>query len=660
VGEVGILALAGLVLILDLAIPLGIAIGILYVLVILGTLRFHRPSLTLTVGLISGVLIALGCVGSPDGPSFWPAIVNRIFSIMAVALVTFIVLQQIRMLGQLTYLQKTLEQKVNDRTTELDQQRLATLNLLEDIDKARTDLERKDLLLENILTHSQTPIYVKDVELRYVLVNPAFAEGFGRTAEDFIGKTDAELFEPSVVVFIRRGETEALAQRTAVQFEQQMSLHSGPRTWLSTKFPLVGSGGEPFALCGLATDITELAQARNFLHRVVEAAPSGIIMIDPEGCIRLANRQVELMFGYSRRELEKLPVEVLIPQRYRAGHEQYRREFFANPQTRPMGTGRELYGLRKDGTEFPIEIGLNPIQTVNGLRVISSIIDITERKKAEQALLIWTEALEKSNKELDDFAYIASHDLKEPLRGIKMYANFLTEDFSPVLGEEGKRKCETIIHLSQRMEELIQSLLYFSRVGRTELAVGPVDLNGIVSEVLETLNPRLQEEGMEVRIPRPLPTVTCDKARVAEVFRNLITNAMKYNDKPEKWIEVGYLSPETDPEHCSNQMPLEYYVRDNGIGIPEKHSERVFGMFKRLHGRDKFGGGTGAGLTIVQKIVERHGGRIWIQSTVGEGTTMWFTLEAVRTSEQATAMSPPVEQGLSVENSLWQPEGAKC
>jgi signal transduction histidine kinase len=229
------------------------------------------------------------------------------------------------------------------------------------------------------------------------------------------------------------------------------------------------------------------------------------------------------------------------------------------------------------------------------------------------------EELHQSNKELDDFAYIASHDLKEPLRGIHNFSNFLLEDYSDKLDDAGRSKLETLIRLTRRMETLIDSLLQFSRLGRVDLAVDRVDLNEIMAEILDSLAISLQQEKIEVRVPRRLPSVRSDRVRVGEIFYNLVVNAMKYNDKPEKWIEVGWRQNAAGP-------PV-FYVRDNGIGIPEKHHDAVFRIFKRLHGRDKFGGGTGAGLTIVKKIVERHHGKIWLESSPDQGTTFYFTLQ---------------------------------
>ena len=208
---------------------------------------------------------------------------------------------------------------------------------------------------------------------------------------------------------------------------------------------------------------------------------------------------------------------------------------------------------------------------------------------------------------------------KEPLRGINNYATFLVEDYGDKLGEDGRQRLETLQKLSHRMELLIDSLLTYSRVGRVDLACKETDLQAVVEDVLFTLQHGLDEAGVRVHIDRPLPTIHCDGARIAEVFRNLISNAMKYNDKSDKRIEIGYIGP--DDPGAKKDVGYVFFVRDNGIGIPEKHLDKLFKMFKRLHGRDKFGGGTGVGLTIVKKIVEKHQGRVWAESEHGQGTT---------------------------------------
>lgn len=230
--------------------------------------------------------------------------------------------------------------------------------------------------------------------------------------------------------------------------------------------------------------------------------------------------------------------------------------------------------------------------------------------------------LERSNTELDAFAYVASHDLKEPLRGIHNYSNFLMEDYADVLHGDGIAKLQTLVRLTQRMEDLINSLLHYSRLGRTELSRQPRNLNDLVRQVIDTLKISQPQQLIEFRLPRSLPTIDCDRTQINELFTNLVSNAIKYNDKTEKWVEIGFI----ESDKSTNPVSYIFYVRDNGIGIAQQHLERVFQIFKRLHAQDEYGGGTGAGLTIVQKIVERHEGKIWIESTVDEGSTFYFTL----------------------------------
>lgn len=262
------------------------------------------------------------------------------------------------------------------------------------------------------------------------------------------------------------------------------------------------------------------------------------------------------------------------------------------------------------------------------LELRSAVIGIVLRKADELAKI--NIELERSNDELDAFAYIASHDLKEPLRGIHNYSSFLIEDYAELLSEEGVSKLQTLVRLTQRMEDLIESLLHFSRLGRVELSMQPTDLNELVQGVIDVLRINLQQTPVDIQIPRPLPRIRCDRIQVSEVFSNLISNATKYSDKLDKQVEIGWFETnmpiETQVPQAEQPPALVFYVRDNGIGIRQKHQEAVFRIFKRLHGRNKYGGGTGAGLTIAKKIVERHGGKIWVESTYGEGSSFYFTL----------------------------------
>ncbi|MEC4804718.1 MAG: ATP-binding protein [Jaaginema sp. PMC 1079.18] len=266
------------------------------------------------------------------------------------------------------------------------------------------------------------------------------------------------------------------------------------------------------------------------------------------------------------------------------------------------------------------------IEAVTELR--SAIISIVLRHADELAAI--NLELQRSNTELDAFAYVASHDLKEPLRGIHNYSSFLLEDYGEIMDADGISKLHTLIRLTQRMEDLINSLLHYSRLGRVELRLEPINLEQIVQQGIETVKISYTEP-IAFKIPRPLPMIQGDYTQILELFTNLFSNAIKYNDNLDKWVEIGYLGFEDAPPFITSGTseqppPLVFYVKDNGIGIRRKHLELVFRIFKRLHGPNQYGGGTGAGLTIVKKIVERHGGEIWLDSTVGEGSTFYFTI----------------------------------
>jgi light-regulated signal transduction histidine kinase (bacteriophytochrome) len=273
----------------------------------------------------------------------------------------------------------------------------------------------------------------------------------------------------------------------------------------------------------------------------------------------------------------------------------------------------------------------------NALDLRSAIVGIVLKKADELARV--NKELERTVQELDSFAYAASHDLKEPLRGIHNFSNLLLKGYCNILDDVGQSRLETLIRLTRRMESLIDALLKFSRLGQAELHLQPIDLNQLLHQVLEDLwigRPDLQTE---IRIPRPLPRVNCDPILMQEVLTNLLSNAVKYNDKSEQWIEIGYIEGNQAPTirhqelfptpHSLLPIPYIFYVRDNGIGIRERHLNSVFRLFKRLHEQHLYGGGTGAGLAIAKKIIERHSGQIWVESVYGEGSTFYFTLGTV-------------------------------
>lgn len=268
-----------------------------------------------------------------------------------------------------------------------------------------------------------------------------------------------------------------------------------------------------------------------------------------------------------------------------------------------------------------------PVEIDSALRLRILIMELVV-SRSEQ-LNVLNHDLTQSNDELDAFAYVASHDLKEPLRGIHKYANQLLES-TQALDSENLQRVESLLRLTVRMESLLNSLLHFSRVGRMALERESVELGEVLDEALEMIGARRSDFLLHVVLSRPLPTIDCDRVRVREIFSNLLSNVKKYTTQELPEAEVGYILPSEPapptPLPAEARGQIIFYVRDQGIGIERRHFEQIFRMFKRLHGATEFGGGVGAGLTIVQRLVKRHGGCLWLESTVGVGSTFYFTL----------------------------------
>ena len=258
----------------------------------------------------------------------------------------------------------------------------------------------------------------------------------------------------------------------------------------------------------------------------------------------------------------------------------------------------------------------------------------TARSRLEQQateLQSCMEQLDRINHELEDFTYIASHDLKEPLRGISSYCEILLEDYRHKLDADGKRRLNTAIHLCDRTENLIDDLLTYCRVGRKAAVKTRVNLNAVTANLLKMLRPSIERRNAMVRIAGPLPPVTGNATLIGMVLTNLISNGLKFNEDRQPQVEIGWMP--TDP--------VTFYIKDNGIGIAKEHHEAIFTIFRRLHSRKKYEG-TGAGLTIVRKIVELHGGRIWLESAPGAGTVFYFTFaRCAETGAAEHALRPP-------------------
>jgi PAS domain S-box-containing protein len=341
---------------------------------------------------------------------------------------------------------------------------------------------------------------------------------------------------------------------------------------------------------------------------LVEAAPHAMVVVGAAGAITFINRRGEALFGYARDELIGRPVELLVPERFRDLHHAEVGRYFVDPVARPMGTGRELFGRRKDGTEIAIEIGLSPIAAGTGTVTLASITDITERKRIE-------DRVRRANAELEQFAYIASHDLQEPLRMVASFTELLGQRYRGQLDAKADQYIFYAVDGARRMQQLIADLLAYSRVGSQGGPLVPVACDGVLPRVLGVLQPAIAETGAAFEIG-PLPTVLADEGELGQLLQNLVGNALKFRGEAPPRIAIAARW------HGDRWL---FSVADNGIGIEMRYAERIFQMFQRLHDRGTFEG-SGIGLAIAKRIVERHGGRIWFESTPGAGTTFFFTL----------------------------------
>lgn len=350
------------------------------------------------------------------------------------------------------------------------------------------------------------------------------------------------------------------------------------------------------------------------LAAVLNTVLEGLIVIDHTGIIHTFNPAAAKIFGYSPEEVIGKNVKMLMPEPYQSGHDGYLTNYLTSHNPKVIGIGREVEGRRKNGETFPMDLGVNEMRIDGVLMFAGTVRDITEQKQYQKSIDKYIKALKKSNQELDDFAYIASHDLKEPLRGLSNNALFLKEDWGGKLNEEAIQRIDRIIYLAERMEQLVNDLLYFSRIRKQELTSKSTSIKEVVRDVISLAESSIQENNVTITIANDLPEIVCDSVYITEVFRNLITNAIKYNDKEKKEIVVGYMGDDT------------FFVRDNGMGIAENYHEDIFRIFKRLNEEEDSVKGTGVGLTFVKKIVERHNGAIWLNSKEGEGTTFFFTI----------------------------------
>lgn len=481
----------------------------------------------------------------------------------------------------------------------------------------RRTAEKTQARLAAIIESTDDAVYSKDLDGIILSWNPAAERLYGYSVKEAVGMPVSRLAPDGRKQEIQWLLDKAVRGERVRQFETVRLRKDGIAVDVEiTMSPLMNSAGEVEAASVLARDVTARKDAERRMQLFVEAAPAGMVMVDEAGTILLANTTAADMFGYEQKALSGMAVEKLIPDRFRNEHPKYRAMFHDDLQARAMGAGRDLWGLRSDGSEFPIEIGLNPTRSAGRTLVLCAVVDITERKRIEDQLERQRAELARSNEELERFAQMASHDLQEPLRLVVNFSQLLDRRYRERLDDDGREFIGYLTENAGRMRQMIQDLLEYARLGRKQTTPDAVDMNVVMNEVRHNLRLALEENNAVLDIDA-LPRVRVDRVEANRLLQNLIENALKYRGDAAPVIRVS--------AQQEGEGRWRFDVTDNGIGIDPRHRESIFEPFERLHSRARYPG-TGMGLAVCRRIVERHGGRIWVKSDQAPGVTFCFTL----------------------------------
>ena len=480
----------------------------------------------------------------------------------------------------------------------------------------RASDERYRLLLDSIQDRA---IFMLDPQGLVISWNAGAQRIKGYTEAEIIGRSFACFFSVEDIERRRPQEILRLAAANGRHTEQSTRTRKDGSRFLAdiTISALRDPAGNLLGYSELSHDLTSSVASEAKYRGLLEAAPDAMVVVNQDEKIELLNVQAENQFGYPRDELVGQPLENIIPEGFAERLVADGARTAVDALAQQMGTGIELFGRRKDGNEFPIEIMLSPLKGPDGVLVTAAIRDISERKKSEAHLLKTVEELKRSNDELEHFAYVASHDLQEPLRMVASYTQLLAKRYKGRLDSDADEFIAFAVDGSNRMQGLIRDLLAYSRAGSSSSAVRETDSEGALKSALSNLRAAIEESGAVVTHDN-LPVITTDHAQLTQVFQNLVGNAIKYRGAAVPHIHISASRDDGDE--------WTFSVRDNGMGIEQQYFEKIFVLFQRLHGRQEFEG-TGIGLAICKKILERLGGRIWVESQPGKGSEFHFTLQ---------------------------------
>jgi PAS domain S-box-containing protein len=492
--------------------------------------------------------------------------------------------------------------------------------------EAEKHLARMEGRYRGLLEAAPDAMVVVNTGGEIVLLNVQAEKQFGYSRDELIGQQVKNIipegFAERLIADDLRSAEDALAQQIGTGIELTALRKDGSEFPIEIMLSPLESA-EGILVTAAIRDISvrkaserHLARMEGRYRGLLEAAPDAMVVVNPTGEIVLLNAQAESQFGYSRDELIGQKVTNIIPEGFaeRLVADALRSDEDALAQQ--IGTGIELTALRKNGTEFPIELMLSPLESAEGILVTAAIRDITARRLAEAHLLEKVDELNRSNVELGQFAYIASHDLQEPLRMVASYTQLLARRYRGKLDSDADEFIAFAVDGAARMQRLIQDLLAYSRVGTKGQELIDTSSEEALGQALINLRGSIEASGALVTHD-PLPAVLADEMQLIQLFQNLVGNAIKYQSSGVPLVHVSAAK--------NGGAKWTFKIKDNGLGIDPQYFERIFGMFQRLHKREEFAG-TGIGLAICKKIVERHGGNISVESEPGHGSTFSFAL----------------------------------
>jgi PAS domain S-box-containing protein len=475
--------------------------------------------------------------------------------------------------------------------------------------------EKYRILVDTCEDHA---IFMLDPQGQIVSWNVGAERMSGYTPEQAVGRNFSCFFSPED---IQRGRPEEILRVTTVNGrheEEGVRVRKDGTRFLANvaNIALLDPAGNLRGFCETSHDLSRNKESEAKYRGLLEAAPDAMVVVNRTGEIVLLNLQAEKQFGYRRDELVGQQVKNIIPEGFAERLIADAQRSAADALAQQIGTGIELTGRRKDSSEFPIEIMLSPLESTEGILVTAAIRDISVRKEAEAHLLTKLQELNRSNVELAQFAYLASHDLQEPLRMVASYTQLLSRRYKGKLDSDADEFIAFAVDGASRMHQLIQDLLAYSRVGTKGRDLLDISSEETLRRALVNLRGAIEETGALVTHGR-LPTVHADEMQLIQLFQNLVGNAIKYHNSGIPRVHISAMK--------NVGKKWIFSVQDNGLGIDSQYFEKIFGMFQRLHKREEFAG-TGIGLAICKKIVERHGGGISVESHLGEGSTFRFDL----------------------------------